>query len=304
VRSPGDCWDCDNKENNIMMHVVLGDGEMTRKELTETLADLWKADQEADASFWFLIQGKSEPTATDRAMVAWLEKNETYYEIITDDADSVDEVYAQPQETHVAKQMGRKIVNLLKGKPEEGEEAELLALFVSNEPEAEEDRWLNSVVQEVFDAGFKVRAFNDGLVEIDLAEGPEEPEPEQTAKVTPIKKAVAKKGGAAPRRDTPVSDEDETEASSASKTYTRDELEEMELPQIKEIAAAKGLEFPSRTRSSTYIDAILGEDRPAAEVEAPAAASNGEVTSGLNIGALADALIEAVIRRLEAAFSE
>lgn len=292
----------------MTMHVVLGDGEMTRKELTETLADIWKADQEADATFWFLVQGKAEPTATDKALIAWLEKNEIYYEVITDDADAVDSIYAQPQETHVAKQLGRKIVNLLKGKPEEGEEAEVLALFVSDDSDAEEDRWLNGVVQEVFDAGFKTRALNDGLVEIDLAEAPEPPEePEETtAKVTPIKKAVAKKGGAAPRADTEVSEEDDTTSSKASKskTYTRDELEEMDLPALKGIAATKGIELPARSRMTTYIDAILGEDRPAAEVEAAAVSANGDAElEGIDMEALGEIIAVKILEKLAEALS-
>jgi hypothetical protein len=282
----------------MTMHVVLGDGEMTRKELTETLQDIWNADEKDGQTFWFLLHAKPEPTDTDKALVNWLEKNEIYYEIITDDADTVHPLYSQPQETHVAKQMSRKIVSLLKSKPEEGEGAELLALFYSDDSEAEEDRWLNEVCQDVFDSDFKIRALNDGLLEVDLA-APAEEQP--AAPVTPIgKKSVAKKGGAAPRRtDTAVSGEGETAASSA---HTREQLEEMEMPQIKEIAAGLGLEFAPRTRMATYIDAILGESgAPAVEVQSQAAA-NGEVV-GIDIEALADAIIGAVIKRLEAALS-
>jgi hypothetical protein len=290
----------------MTMHVVLGDGEMTRKELTETLADLWKADEEAGATFWFLLQGKAEPTATDTALVKWLESNDLYYEIITDDADSVAAIYTQPQETHVAKRLGQKIVNLLNSKPEEGEEAELLALFFSDDSSAEEDRWLNSVCQDVFDAGFKVRALNDGLLEVDLSEAATEAEAEQeeVANVTPItKKSVAKKGGAAPRRDTAVSEEQEV-TSPGTRTYTRDQLEEMDLEALKGVAATLNISLPPRTRMTTYIDAILGEDRPAVEVTAPA--SNGEsmvLTSinGLDIEGLADAIVGVIIKRLESA---
>lgn len=290
----------------MTMHVVLGDGEMTRKELTETLADLWKADEEAGATFWFLLQGKKDPTATDQALVKWLESNDIYYEVLTDDADSMDGLYSQPQETHVAKQLSKKVLSLLNSKPEEGEESELLALFFSDDSSAEEDRWLNQVCQDVFDAGIKVRALNDGLLEVDLSEDTTKAEAEKEeapANVTPIKKAVAKKGGAAPRRDTQVSEEDEVPAEATSKSYTRDELEEKELPELKEIAKAKGIEFPSRTRMTTYIDAILGEDRPAAEVTQPELATTGPV-NGINVEAIADAIIQNIIRRLEVALGQ
>lgn len=293
----------------MTMHVVLGDGEMTRKELTETLADLWKADEEAGNTFWFLLQGKSEPSTTDTALVKWLESNDIYYEIITDDVDSVDKVYSQSQEVHTAKRLSQKVVSLLNSKPEEGEEAELLALFFSDDSGAEEDQWLNRVCQDVFDGGFKVRALNDGLLEVDLSEAATKAEAEAPiAPVTPIKggaskKAVAK-AGAAPRRDTEVPGEDEAPAATSSKTYTRDELEEMELPALKEIANTKGITFPSRTRMTTYIDAILGEDRPAVEVTPPettaaAVSSNGQIDTE----AIADAIIRNIISRLEAALS-
>jgi len=298
----------------MTMHVVLGDGEMTRKELTETMADLWKADEEAGSTFWFLLQGKSEPTATDKALVKWIEASDIYYEVITDDAEAMDATYSSPQETHVAKKLSQKVLSLLDSKPEDGEEAELLALFFSDDNSAEEDRWLNQVCQDVFDAGIKVRALNDGLLEVDLSEVAEaaEAEPEQEdAKVLPIKsaakKAVAKKGGAAPRRDTPVSEEDDVpDASSADgKSYTRDELEEMELPALKEIAKAKGIEFPSRTRMTTYIDAILGEDRPTAEVTQPetADADVASTNGWADVELLADAIVMNILRRLEAAIS-
>lgn len=294
----------------MTMHVVLGDGEMTRKELTETLADLWKADEEAGATFWFLLQGKSEPTATDTALVKWLESNDIYYEVLTDDADSMDKLYSQPQETHVAKRLSQKVVSLLNSKPEEGEEAELLALFFSDDSNAEEDRWLNQVCQDVFDAGIKVRALNDGLLEVDLSEAATEAEAEQpAAPVVPItKKSVAKKAAAAPRRDTAVSEEAETAtASSEPASYTREQLEEKELPELKEIAAALNISFPPRTRMTTYIDAILGEDRPAVEVTAPVV-SNGEsaahpLTQDFDVQLLADAIVQNIIQRLEAALT-
>jgi hypothetical protein len=295
----------------MTMHVVLGDGEMTRKELTETLQDLWKADEEAGATFWFLLQGKKDPTATDQALVKWLETNDIYYEVLTDDADSMDGIYSQPQETHVAKQLSRKVVSLLNSKPEEGEESELLALFFSDDSSAEEDRWLNQVCQDVFDAGIKVRALNDGLLEVDLSEETTKAESDEVpdnVKTLPVKKAVAKKGGAAPRRDTQVSEEDETPPSGAAgASYTREALEEMELPALKEIAKAKGIEFPPRTRMTTYIDAILGEDKPAVEVTQPEGDGPSTVATpvnGINVEAIADAIIQNIIRRLEVALGQ
>src|SRR4029078_4604004 len=49
-----------------------------------------------------------------------------------------------------------------------------------------------------------------------------------------------------------------------SQIPTRDELEDMEPSEIKEVAAAMGLVLPPRTGATPYIDHILGEAKAAA----------------------------------------
>jgi hypothetical protein len=296
-----------------MMHAILGDGEMTRRELTEALADLWKADELEGQSFWFLIQGKSEPTETDKTLVTWLEKNGIYYEIITDDTDGVDPIYAEPQEVHTVQKLSSGVISLLKSKPEEDEPAELLALFFNvNDLAASEDKWLNGVIEAAFDAGFPTRALNDGMVEIDLSSEAEEAEAEpeeEVATVTPIKaaakKSVAKKAAAKPA-DIPVPAEDEvTEApddrEAANETPSREELEDMDLDEVKEVAAKLGITLPPRTRVTTYIDHILGEKAPTPPAEAEISevaivATNGHIE--------ADDIAERVADILWARFSK
>ena len=250
----------------MTMHAVLGDGEMTRRELTETLGDLWKADEENSQSYWFLLQGKSEPTDTDKALVTWLEKNEIYYEIVTDDPEAVSEIYTQPQEVHTAKKLSQKVVALMQSKPEEGEPCEILALFADvNDPTAAEDRWLNGVIQAAGDAGFATRGLNDGLVEVDLSEGAAEAEAEPEEAPKPVKKSVAKKAAARPRDELTDALEPEPEGEEAPlKVPSREELEDMEPSEVKEVAAAMGIVLPPRTRATTYIDHILGEAKPPA----------------------------------------
>jgi hypothetical protein len=278
------------------MHVVLGDGEMTQKELSETLKDLW--EQAGDEAFWFVVQGKSEPTTTDKNIVKFLHTNEIYYEVLTDDADAMADIYTQSQNTHVAKQLARKVVSLLNNSPEEGEEADVLALYVSDDSEAEEDRWLNTTVQAANDAGFKGFVLNDGMVEIELSGGePEEPEPEEPPKPSkaPAKKVGAKK--AAPAKET------------AAEVPSREELEEMDLGELKEVAANLGITLPPRTRPKTYIDHILGEaapETPEAEVTPSIAAdTTSDSGSGLSIGgvqisveAVAAVAADMVMRRI------
>lgn len=249
----------------MVMHVVLGDGEMPKKELTATLTDLWgKAAAESD-QFWFLLQAKAEPTATDRALVAWFVANEIYYEVISGDADADDKIYDTAAETHSAKSLATTVVKLLNDKPEDGETADVLALFASDDPDAEEDRYLNEVAQAAVDAGYSVFALNDGMVEVDLTTGEEEPAAEPAE---PVKKAAAKKAAApakkAAAKAPPAAAPEEAEEEPTGE-ITREFLEERTLDELKAIAANRGIELPPRTRHATYIDRILGADFDAGE---------------------------------------
>jgi len=286
------------------MYIVLGDGEMTRKELTETLQELM--DNTGDQPYWFVVQGKDDPSDTDKAIVNWLDKNGVYYEVLTDDADAMADIYGNAQETHVAKRIAQKVVNLLNTKPEEGETtAQILALYVSDDPAAEEDRWLNGVIQAAADAGFPAFVLNDGMVEVDFsdpeAEGAEADEIEEEEDVPPTKptKAAAKKVAASPNGAKPK-----------VKTYTREDLEELSLTELKEIATAQGIELPPRTRIPTYIDHILGEakgEAPAAEIDTPpitttTSGSNTTATitsiNGVSAESLAEAAAGIVMRKI------
>ena len=173
----------------MAMHVVLGEGEMTRKELTETLKDLW--DRAKDEPFWFLLLGKSEPTATDQTLVTWLHKNEIYYEVVTDDADTMADIYAAARR-RTSPSACRRRSSTSSAPPEEDETADVLALFTSDEPDAEGDRWLITALQATMAAGYPALGLNDGLVPIDMTGGETEPEQEEEA-VAPTKKTASKK---------------------------------------------------------------------------------------------------------------
>src|SRR4051794_14770183 len=124
----------------MTMNVVLGDGTLPAKELEALLMDLSEKATEADDPFWFLIQGKAEPTATDEKLVSWLIENDVYFDLISDGSES--DLYEGYQNKTTVKRLAPKIVSLMQETPEEGEEAQVLALFASDDPDAEEDRWL------------------------------------------------------------------------------------------------------------------------------------------------------------------
>jgi hypothetical protein len=138
--------------------------------------------------------------------------------------------------------------------PEDGEEAQLLALFASDDYSSEDDKWLNDVGRAVQDAGFTIKALNDGLVDMDFSDivPPEEEEEEEPAPAAKTKKAAAASPSSA--------DEDEEATAAESAEYTREQLEEISLDRLKEIATERGITLPPRSRIQTYINAILGEE--------------------------------------------
>ena len=276
----------------MVMHLVLGDGEMPKNELTAHLSDLWSKATEADDQYWFILQSKAEPTATDRALVKWLNDNGIYFSVISGDPEADDKLYDGAAETHPARSLTTTVLKLLQEKPEGDEPADVLALFVSDDPEAEEDRYVSEVAQIVMDAGFPVFALNDGLAELDLPEGAtpaaaepeEEPEP---VKKAPAKKAAAKKA-AAPR---PPADEEEETGE-----ITREFLGERSLDELKAMAANRGIDLPPRTRHATYIERILGEagdevEVEEEEVEEAVVATNGRGKDGVIVIVTGDGTI-------------
>lgn len=258
-----------------MMYVILGEGEMPAADLKASLDDLEAQAVQDQATFWVTVRATAEPTATDRALMAWVHAHETYYETVGPEANSADPLYSGTQEKHAVKGVGNKIVELMQTKPEEGEEAVMLALFASDDPEAPEDAELYAVVEKVLEAGFSVLALNDGLAEIGLTEGEggdeEEAAPEPVT--APVKKAAAR----AVQQQLPgLDDVDELWA-------TRENLEGLNIDEIKVIASRFGITLPPRTRQQTYISAILDRNEPEPtppeaeiEIEEDVAPSNGQ----------------------------
>jgi pyruvate/2-oxoglutarate dehydrogenase complex dihydrolipoamide acyltransferase (E2) component len=274
----------------VTLNFVLGDGEMTKRELLSTLDDLWEAD--AGENFWFIIQGKSEPTDTDRALVNWLETNDIYFEVVTDVADSMDELYGNASEVNAAKKLSTKVLSLLNSKPEGGEDAKVLSLFVSNDDQLEEDRWLLATLEAVCDNGNQVFALNDGMVELEFGSTSGETEEEEEA--PPPKATPAKKASAAPPSDDEEDEEAEEEGDGGG-NYTREQLEELALPELKKIASSMGIELPPRTRITTYVEHILGG---AVEEEEEAAAEVADIRGGWKDALQFEEIVEAVIAAL------
>ena len=310
----------------MALHLVAGDGEMSKKELEATLNDLLTQASDADETFWFIVVGKPEPTTTDTNLMNWVHAQELYFEVLSSDTKGLDAMYKGAQQYHEVKKLAAKAASLMQEKPEDGESADMLALFVSDDPEADEDRWLNDIVQAVADEGCQILALNDGLTVVEMEESEEVEEPEPEPAPAPAKKAAAKKVAAKPA--TAPAPEEDTDI--ATDPLTRDQLESMTLPQLKEVAEVRGVSLPPRSRMQTYVNALLGEGEeeapPQAEVEAVVApeieeieeAAMEEVIEGLieqglveevssmngDMAVFADMVADAVITKLRALLAQ
>ena len=78
--------------------------------------------------------GQGDPTDTDASFQKWIHTNEIYYEILTDDEDSVADIYGSAQKTHVAKRLAQQVASCSTSSRRTTRSADVLALFVSDDP--------------------------------------------------------------------------------------------------------------------------------------------------------------------------
>jgi hypothetical protein len=232
----------------MTMYVVAGQGEMPAADLKATLDEQENTAVQEDRTFWLLVQASAEPTATDRALMSWITAHETYFETYGPDAAKPDPIYAGSQEKHVVKGITAKILQLLEEKPENGEDARLFALYANEDVGAPEDAELDQLVAAVLGAGYPVFAFNDGMGELTLNDD---------------------SGDDGAAEETEETEETAEEVEVEAEEWTREALEALSGDDVRVIAAELGIVLPPRTRTATYITAILDRDKEeeTAEVE-------------------------------------
>ena len=255
----------------MTLHAVIGEGSLPKKELTATLLDLLEKSTEEDADFWFLLQGKAEPTDTDKAVVEWLEANQIYYEVFTDDGDSLDAIYESSQNIHVGKRLVQKVTNILKGA--EDQQVDLLALFVNTQEDDVADQFLLDMLQSAIDAEIPCFGLNDSMTQIDLSDGGDEDTPAEepvevsSNNVTPIKKAASKRAATpkpGPIARTPERAMAKAEARALPEPHTREELEELTDAEVRAIGGSLGIATRGR---ENWISKILDAQKAVQDEE-------------------------------------
>lgn len=251
----------------MTLHVVIGEGSINTRELTHQLEDLKAKATKEDDQFWFIVQGKSEPTQADKDLIAYFAEHETFYATIADENETLDKLYDNAEDNHVFEgDLGPALVEAMQGLQEDDEGADLLAILVDPKDDDESDAPAIAAIEAVIDAGFEVFGLNDSMEQITLDDATPAPEPPKAAKKSSSSKATAE-----PKDVTPGED------------ITREALEAMTPPDVKALATGMGITGRGK---KDYIEGILASlsDSPVSNVvpiNSNAAAANGaEIKAG------------------------
>lgn len=290
-----------------MLYVIAGNGTGTATEITAALKDLRDAATKADMEFWFLVEGKEEPTKTDEAIYKWLRTNEVWFEVLTSTGIVVDGA----QESVGTDDVYGSMLERIHERAEENEPAALLILPIDPDGgTTDDDETLMDLVERCVDADVEVFQLNGRMIKITMAEEDETEEAEEAP--APVKKA-AKKAAAAPAAPAKVAAKaskvakkalSETEVAEAevdaeveaaieeavaealeddetvpSVVYTAEELAKMTVAELTAVAKGQGIDVKGLGKKD-LIAAIKQTTAPApAQVATtiPAPESNGEM---------------------------
>lgn len=256
------------------MHVVLGEGSITKKELEHQINELWEAATATDADFWFLLEAKETPTEADKALVKFLSTSAIHHQVLIPEGVTPDDLYDSAAERHDTEgDWAESVVEAMQSLPEGEEGADLLALFVDPANEVPEDAELIGVIEAAINAGIEVFGLNDSMEPVTFdADEPEEP---PVPPPTPAKASKTASKKAAPQ---PAAEPEDDTTPAAPVEYTRVELEGMTPPEVKAIASGMGL---SAKNKAGQIDLILAgqEQGPPAGVNPGAAQNNSPLVA-------------------------
>jgi len=262
-----------------VLYVVAGNGTGINTEITKALADLRDKAAKDSEDFWLLMEGKDEPSKADEAILAWIKKQDVWFEVVTATGTTYDGAQSTVNTEDVYEAFMERINERATDKPPEG--STILALPVTEEGDTDEDDTLMAFVETADDNKIPILLLNHQLRKIDLQEPAEEetevpaPAKKATAKkaAAPAKKAPAKAAGATKKAAASAAEpEEEPEAEEelpedAQVTYTEDELKKMGVPELSGLARGQGLD-PKGLDKKTLIQQILGVTETQVAVEA------------------------------------
>lgn len=228
------------------MYGIYGEGFISPEAVAEHVGRLADAAQVDGGEVWFLVHIPENPTEGLINVVAWLNENDAWWIGFSDSDEFDEDLYEGSQEEPVVvKNIGRKFLSWFKKE----DDVALLALYTDG---GDSDA-MSEVLDIVTSAKYLAQDLSDGLTPIEMTDDDEEEVPEEAEE-------PAKEEG----------------------RYTREELEGLELKELRALALAEGKTWAklhhsqsNKMRKAALIEYFLGEgEAPEAveEEEAPAEA--------------------------------
>jgi hypothetical protein len=230
-----------------MLYSLIGNGTANNKEVLASLASIASTATEND-DFWMILRAEDTPSPTVTAIVEWLNKTSTYYEVVGDqDDDDLLDIYGDREYYFQARRPLNRLVNLTKTRLNPNEKSHILAL--SDDFDADDD--VAYVVSRAVEAEIPCFDLGGQMTPIVVED---EPEPDTAA--TP---SVAPAEAAPEAQEAPAADPGVV-ASSVHPILFRDDLEDLTANELRTLVKERDLQDnvgDMRSRAA-LIDALLG----------------------------------------------
>ena len=202
-------------------YLIAGDGDMPKRELHRTLTNLVEGDDNFGLALLARDETALDTKASDFAFEGDLEEW------------PLDEISA------ILEEFGG------------DSPAAMLAVFVNPRDEDPADDYLTTLIGVFNDAGFPSYALNDGMAQLDISGVTSDDEPVPASEEEELEVAVATVAAIEEM------EAEEVEEVPADAPYTRGELEEMKIRELRALVSGLGLEISSRVKED-FVAAILG----------------------------------------------
>lgn len=243
-----------------MLYTLVGNGDANRKEVLATIESLITSAVKADEEFWMVLAAEASPSKTSIELVKHLVSKGIYFEVIAPKNAEMDSIYEAAQEIFQSENVYRTAVNIAERRAAPDEQSSILVM----DDDLEENDYLMEAISIASDRGIPVYELGGQMVQIILEDTPTQPDVDEV-----VEELVEEADWLA------VAAEDDVKAFSDVVYFSRPDLEELTLNELKVLVNSMGL-VPRDLRSKdSLIDALMKEsaDAPVEEpvVETPKA---------------------------------
>lgn len=246
----------------MSMYVIVGNGQMPAKEVEAQLADLINnAVNVQDVDIWFLLEGKTIPTDTDKAIVKYLDRIQAYYETFEESNHGTPHIMYANAAAHRGNVGYKNLIDYMNEQAEqEAGEIALLGLFYDFDNQYHpEDALLDTLASEISpDSAVSFYALNAAMVKLDAGDAPVTPkQPKEVPSAVPQSKSEY--------------DKTAFEALSSLEDWTAEELAALTVEELRAICP----NAPKKATKTELVSILLGDN----VTEIPAAPAPVEMPS-------------------------